>query len=136
MKFSILYIGLLLGSTSASIQSCGGVSTLEGGTSTVYPNRTVQLHTQWAIPQNISQVPLQVKVEDAISFPLDGCGDHLTKIEGGLVTVQVRGIPCPSSSGRYPLTLTVALPTFVPHGTYQIRMDGGSLLCAEARLQL
>ena len=126
------------GAPLAAVQQCGGDSSLDETASwcAVYPNRTVELSTRWRVPRAVSAAPLKMTVQNIMSFALDACGNHTTQIAGGVVSVRVAGLPCPAAAGDHSVGLRVALPAFVPHGTYRIQMDGGAVLCAAVTVEL
>ena len=123
----------------AAVHPCGGgAATLipRGSGCEVWPNRTVSLRTQWSVPAAAQDVPLKIEVAGVVSFPLSGCGRHTTRIEGGLVEVQVDGFPCPLPPGNRSLAMLVSLPSWVPHGTFTITVQGDPLLCAAVSVHL
>ena len=139
-RWALMLLLAAAASGGAEVHPCaGGAAILDGNGSAceVLTNRTVDLRTRWQVASAAgSAVPLAVNVANILSFPLDGCGNHTTRIEGGLVTVGVRGFVCPVAPGDHSLDLRVDLPGFVPHGTYSIEIDGSPLLCAAVEVDL
>ena len=140
-RVAILAHLVMLLASGSDIEPCAsrGSSPLNTTASScrTLPDREVLLRTRWDLPGEAApRVPLHIRVQGALSFQLDGCGNHTTSIEGGLVRVQVQGFSCPTRPGPQDLALSVALPSFVPHGNYTIEIDGLPLLCATVDVAL
>lgn len=135
----LIVTALLLSSLQAApacvLSPCSGSATLQNASSgCTAQGSQVKLHTAWQLPAAAQEVPLHLRVAGVMSFPLDGCGNHAISTP---VPIQIQGFPCPVSiPGVYGLNISVTLPSFVPHATYQIQLDGRPLLCAQVRVPL